>query len=228
MLLRRRPLWRAGGTEGGMKRPQMLRGEDLPPAPKQKRSLEKRSRLKKSALAVFGAKGYEGASIGEIAEGAGLAIGGFYQHYRSKRQLLLALMDELLQQLEGLDLKAAPAARVRQGLRALLSRAFSADLAYLGAYRAWQEATLSDGELAAHQREIFAWTHARITALFGYLAAMPGARRDLDVQNLARVIDQMFWSLLAQASQMRRRALESWLDAAVHLIYHGLFTDPRR
>jgi len=86
-----------------------------------------------------------------IARRAGLAVGGFYQHYHSKRQLLLALMDELLEGLSQLHLRPQAAGDVRAGLRQLLSGAFSRDLRYLGAYRAWQEAALSDPGLARKQ-----------------------------------------------------------------------------
>ena len=79
-----------------IKRPNLLAGEDLPPEPQQKRSLENRVQLKIAALALFGEKGFERTSVEEIARRANLAVGGFYLHYRSKRQLLLALMDDLL------------------------------------------------------------------------------------------------------------------------------------
>ncbi len=78
------------------KRPNLLAGEDLPPEPQQRRSLEKRVQLKAAALALFGDKGFERTSVDDIASRANLAVGGFYLHYRSKRQLLLALMDDLL------------------------------------------------------------------------------------------------------------------------------------
>jgi AcrR family transcriptional regulator len=119
-------------------RPNLLAGEDLPAEPSQERSREKRARLKAAALALFGEKGYEGASVEEIARRADLAVGGFYQHFRSKRQLLLALMDELLDHLSRLDLRPKGPADIRAGLRAFLSRAFATDLRFLGAYRAWQ------------------------------------------------------------------------------------------
>ena len=61
-------------------RPQLLSGEDLPPAPRQKRSRAKRAQMLSAALALFGEKGYEATSINEIASCAGVAIGSFYQH----------------------------------------------------------------------------------------------------------------------------------------------------
>ena len=206
-------------------RPNLLAGEDLPPPPRQKRSREKRDRLKAAGLALFGKKGYEAASIDEIARQAGLAVGGFYLHFRSKRQLLLALMDDLLEGLSRLDLRPQTTGDMRAALGAFLRQAFSADLTYLGAYRAWREAAPSDSGLARKQAQIEAWTTARITALFTLLAQLPGARRDVDIPGLARVMDSFFWNLLAQAGQLSRAELDRWIGASSHLMYHALFED---
>src|SRR5258708_2112351 len=207
-------------------RPDLLAGEDLPPEPHQKRSLDKRARLKAAGLALFGEKGCEGTSIGDIAERAKLAVGTFYQHFGSKRQLLLVLMDELLEKLSQLDFHPTGMADVRSGLRALLSRAFARDLSYLGAYRAWQEAVLSDTGLAHKQEKIHAWTTARVTAVFQALQQLPGARPGVDIEGLARAMDVFFWSLLARAVRLKETELNQWIDSATHLIYHAIFTDP--
>lgn len=207
------------------RRPNLLAGEDLPSQPVQKRSWEKRERLKAAALALFAEKDYEAASIEYIAQRAHLAIGSYYQHYRSKRQLLLALMDELLEKLSRLDLEPTGVKDVRSGLRALLARAFAHDLTYLGAYRAWQEAALSDPELARKQRQIHLWTTARIESVFKFLQQSPRARPEVDLQALAKVMDSFFWSLLARAAGMGKTELNQWIDVSTHLIYHALFQD---
>jgi AcrR family transcriptional regulator len=203
----------------------LLADEDVPAAPVQKRSLAKRERLKKAALHLFGENGYEGTSIEEIARRAQLAVGTFYQHFRSKRQLLLLLMDELLEGLARLDLKPPATTGIEAGLRELLARGFSHDLTYLGACRAWQEAVLADMDLAQKQSEIHAWTTARVTALFHALQRLPGARTECDVAPLAQMMDQLFWNILAQASRLSKRQINQRIDAATHLIYHALFLD---
>jgi AcrR family transcriptional regulator len=207
------------------KRPKLLKGEDLPSAPQQRRSLEKRARLKVAGLVLLGEKGYEKTSIEEVARRAKLAVGGFYQHFRSKRQLLLVLMDELLEKLSQLKFRPGGGKDVQAGIRELLSRAFSHDLAYLGAYRGWQEAVLSDPDLAGKQEDINAWTTGRVTAVFEMLQQLPGARRDVDIPGLARAMDSFFWSLLGHAGRLRKAELNQQIDAATHLIYHAMFTD---
>ncbi|MGH9711738.1 MAG: TetR/AcrR family transcriptional regulator [Candidatus Acidiferrales bacterium] len=210
-------------------RPNLLSGENLFPAPLQKRSLAKRARLKAAGLARFGEKGYEGTSVGDISRHAQLAVGTFYQHFRSKRQLLLILMDDLLEGLSRLDLRTKAVADVRSALREMLARAFSTDLHYLGAYRAWQEAILTDPDLARKQKFICTWTTGRITSVFRRLQQLPGARPDVDIPGLARAMDSFFWNLLGQAARLSKKELNQWIDAATHLIYHAIFTDvPRR
>jgi AcrR family transcriptional regulator len=206
-------------------RPKLLAGEDLPPEPRQQRSLDKRARLKAAGLVLFGEKGYAATSIEDIAARAGLAVGSFYQHFRSKRQLLLALMDELLEKLSLLDLRPKASGDVRAGLRRFLFRAFAADFQYLGASRAWQEATLSDAGLARKDERIRAWTAARITTAFTLLQTLPGARRSVDVPSVARLMDGFFWNLLGQALRLPEVELTAWVDSAAHVLYHALFTD---
>ncbi len=205
--------------------PNLLAGENLPAAPSQKRSQEKRLRLKSAALTLFGEKGYENTSIEDIAQRARLAVGSFYQHFRSKRQLLLVLMNELLEGLGRLDLQVKAEEGVRAGLREFLAAAFSRDLQFLGACRAWEEAVLSDSDLTRKQQKIRDWTTGRATALFAGLQRLPGARKDVDVQALGRVMDGFFWSLLAQAVRLPQPELTQWIDSATHLVYHALFLD---
>jgi AcrR family transcriptional regulator len=211
-----------------MHRPNLLKGEDLLPEPAQLRSRQKRTRIKAAALALFGEKGYERTSVDEIAAKAKLAVGGFYQHFRSKRQLLLVLMDELLESLSRLDLRPKGVANIREGLRGFLTRALSADLQYLGAYRAWREAAIADETLARKETEIRAWTTARVYKAFTLLQQLPGARRSVDLKALAQVMDGFFWNLLAQVVTLAKVDLQAWVDSATHLIFHALFEDQKR
>ncbi|MGC1967076.1 MAG: helix-turn-helix domain-containing protein, partial [Candidatus Acidiferrales bacterium] len=94
-------------------RPNLLAGEKFPAQPVQQRSLAKRARLKDAGLALFGEKGYEKTSIDEVAQRAKLAVGTFYQHFHSKRQLLLVLMDELLGKLSLLDFQPQAVGEIR-------------------------------------------------------------------------------------------------------------------
>jgi AcrR family transcriptional regulator len=223
---RRRTATRRAATRSP--RPDLLANEDLPPPPQQRRSVDNRERVKAAALRLFSRHGYARTSIDDIAAEADLATGGFYLHFRTKRQLLVALMDDLLHALDAIELELPSSAEPRRALRTLLARAFSTDLRFLGAYRAWQEAILTDAELARKHEDIHAWTTMRVLRLFRALEAWPGARSGVDVDGLAQVIDRFFWALLAEALRVPKVELDRWLDAATHIVFHAMFVDRRK
>ncbi|WP_213576228.1 TetR/AcrR family transcriptional regulator [Rhodococcus sp. USK13] len=57
------------------------------------------SKVLAAALAAFVEKGYDGASIREIAARAGLSVPGLYHHYPSKQALLVGLTNAVMRDL---------------------------------------------------------------------------------------------------------------------------------
>lgn len=70
--------------------------EPYPRTPRQARSLRTREALLKAAEEQFVAKGYAGVTADEIAAAAGVSVGAFYNYYRNKRQILMALAQRRL------------------------------------------------------------------------------------------------------------------------------------
>jgi AcrR family transcriptional regulator len=208
--------------------PILRTAEPAPPAPKQARSIEKRSRLLEAGRLLFGEKGYEATSIEAITARAGTASGAFYQFFRSKQQFLVVLMNDFLERLARLELRPKPAADVRSGLREFLAAAFRVDVAYFGVVRAWQEAVLADRQLARLEQQIAAWTQARVLGVLERLQAHPDALRGRDLPTFARMMDRQFWSLLARGSRMPQRDFDREVALAADVIYHYLFCDSPR
>jgi AcrR family transcriptional regulator len=189
--------------------------------PAQARSRGKRAALLKAGVELFERNGYEATSIGAIARRAQVAVGGFYQYFRSKRQLLLVLMNELLQKLEQIDMQPSEGL-LRDRIESVLRAGVTADLAYAGVYRAWKEAILANPKLAALDERVRAWTTARLGLVFGRLAQLPGARTGADVYLFAALMDRLFWDLLGAKLESTSRVVE----VLGHVIYHSLFRDP--
>lgn len=206
-------------------RPNLLAGEELPPAPRQERSRLKREALLDAGLALFAERGYEATTIEDVAERSGVAVGSFYQHFRSKRQLLLVLMDCLLDEvarmeipmesIEDLDPRAALTETVRSSL--------SLDWRYAGIHRAWAEAITRDNDLAALNTAVEDWTASVATLLFGATQLLPGARRDLDVQTLAWLITMLFWKIAGRGAM--ERPSEAVVQGMTHILFHTFFED---
>lgn len=64
------------------------------------REHHKRSSIFDAAMAVFSEKGFEKATVDEIAERAGIAKGTIYYNYGSKKNLFLSLIEEGIERLE--------------------------------------------------------------------------------------------------------------------------------
>ncbi len=56
--------------------------------------LSTRDRVRRAALELFGEKGYDGASMSDLAERVGVAKPSLYNYYRSKDDLLLDLVEQ--------------------------------------------------------------------------------------------------------------------------------------
>ena len=63
--------------------------------PKQKRSIEKKQRIKDAAINLMSEKGYHSASSNEIAKEAGVSIGTFYSYYKDKKDLYKELVADI-------------------------------------------------------------------------------------------------------------------------------------
>lgn len=176
-----------------------------------------------AALGLFAERGFEATSVEEIATRAGLAVGGFYSYFRSKRQALLVLMDRLLAELAALDLNVPPGTPPRAIVAGLVHAGLRVDWAYAGAYRAWHEVILRDAELAVRAREIEAWTLSRLRLVTGVLTAFPDARTDLDVEMFCWVTNQLFWRM-TETQIDDRAGVERML---AEMLAHALFVDER-
>jgi AcrR family transcriptional regulator len=207
--------------------PDLLAELDLPAPPQQERSRLKRQKLLDAAMLLFHERGYEATSIEDIAKQAGVAVGGFYQHFRSKKQVLLVLMDGLLKLLDGLlpqlstiesplgvgDPIATLEPIVRTGL--------TVDWAHAGAYRAWREAIVRDPELSALNRRVTTWSMARLVVAMKEIQQLPNARQGVDIEMTAWVLDLMFWQLAGTPSDN----LDAVVRVVTDLLVHALFKD---
>lgn len=202
-------------------RPDLLSVEELPPQPQQERSRRTRAALLTAALDLFAQHGYELTSISEIAARAGVGAGTLYQHFRSKRQLLLVLMNNLLEELEALNLELGATGDPRTILEQALREGLMADRKYGGAYRAWREAVLSDRELGELDLHVEAWTAKRVEMALVSALQLPGARTDVDVEGTAQMLNLLFWRVAEAPHLDGDRAVE----VVTRMMMRSLFKD---
>lgn len=111
----------------------------------------RRSQLLEVALPIFAEKGFDGTSMAELAEAAGVTKPVLYQHFSSKRELYVHLLEEVGHRLQ-VDIEKATAAA--GGPHAQVQAGFSAYFRFV------QESTVSFSLLflgsTRHDRELSA------------------------------------------------------------------------
>lgn len=86
---------------------------------------ERRQELIETAKALFMEQGYEQTTVGDIVKRIGVAQGLFYYYFRSKQDIFLALVDQIIEQNIGdiafflRDMQVSPLDRIRNVLQML-------------------------------------------------------------------------------------------------------------
>jgi AcrR family transcriptional regulator len=199
----------------------VLADEALPKPPIQDRSRRKREALLAAAMHLFAERGFEAAGIDAIAARAGVAVGGFYGHFGSKRQLLLVLVDRLIAEMDGLDFGLVLQVEdERKAVEGLVRSGLRADWAHAGVYRAWREAVLGDPTLDELNQRVEHWSRTRIELALTAIRRFPSARRDVDVEALANILNALFWRVAETPESERARVADALVDMIVRAVLH--------
>src|SRR5437016_1826212 len=109
---------------------------------------ERRAQLLTTAREVFARLGYHGTSMDTVAEGAGITKPVLYQHFASKRDLYLELLDDmrerLVDDLDHVPPAATPEAILREGVLAFFRFVERNE----AAFRLMYDASAEDPEVA--------------------------------------------------------------------------------
>ncbi|GHH96855.1 TetR/AcrR family transcriptional regulator [Neobacillus kokaensis] len=160
---------------------------EFPFIPRQERAQQKRKALLESGQILFAAKGYEQTTAKEIAAHAKVATGTFYRYFSDKRQLLMALLEDEI------DNFLAPEphwfSSNPEFVLASLLETHANRLQKSGLYRVLPEILSKDLELAEVMQAARIRIHARILSGLQLIYEKGLTWRDLDLDILA-------WSIM--------------------------------
>lgn len=186
---------------------------------------ERRRRILEAAIEAFAARGYEGASMREIATAAGVTKPVLYDHFASKERLFVEAMESIRDELTR---RGAEAMGRRGALEARVRAAISAFFSYVeekpAAARVLLVAPRGRPELIQASRRVQAEATARLAALLArepeLLGGVRGRARRLELttefirQGLHGLAE--WWS---EHPQVPRRVV---VDAAMDAAWLGL------
>lgn len=190
---------------------------------------ERREAILSAAMAAFGARGYHGASIDEIAQAAGISKALIYEHFASKKELHASLLEQHAGELFArLDANAMTGATGAERLRGGLEAFFGFVEEHREAFRVLLR-DVNDPEIAESLAGVQAAAVGVVAALMAAAPDMPVPADDRGAAARTRAIE-MYAAQLSGAMQ----SLANWwnehqdvpraevIDRAMELTWVGL------
>jgi len=196
------------------------------PETRENRQAERRQRILAAALELFTRQGYERTSTRQIAQAAGVAEGSIFNHFPSKKDLLVAVMAQIVDGYFGADL-AAPKADTLDLLRETFRSRLEMGFAHAERVR------FLLGELLTNQEMRQSYFEAVILRLTDRVERLlqqriaEGLVRPCNVQVVAGALVGAFLTflLVAVLDEERRllhHSLDEISDELAHLFLDGL------
>jgi AcrR family transcriptional regulator len=186
---------------------------------------ERRRAILNAAQEVFAGRGYHGSSIDEIAQAAGISKALIYEHFPSKKDLHVSLLDMHVQEL--FDRLAASAAtdepgdvRLRRGLDAFLGWVEEQRGAFRMVFR-----DAADPEVADVVRRVQSQATAAVAALMATEPMVPAASeqaRELGIRMLAQQLTGGMQALALWWDENPEVPRSVVLDSAMDFCWLGL------
>jgi AcrR family transcriptional regulator len=199
-----------------------------PPAPRRRLTAEaRRAEILEAALAVFSAHGYHPSSIDEIAQAAGVSKALIYEHFDSKMELHVSLIEMHAGELfERVAAAAAPGPDAAERLEAGLDAVFTFVEERRGAWRMlFREA--ADPETAAVLDRVTAGVAGLVADLIAQdpdvrARAVDRARREEGIEMVAQMIVGSAQSLANWWADHQDVPRQRLVQVAMELLWMGL------
>jgi AcrR family transcriptional regulator len=202
---------------------------------KKKDTEKRREQILNAALEVFTGKGYDAATIPEIAKAAGIAAGTIYLYYPSKRELFVAVIKNfvitppllnLIDKIPHGDITTVFKSILKERFDLLRNPAFSRIPSLIGEVQ-------RDPELKALWLKDFLHPFLERVQTGCMMMAMNGKVRELQPEVAVRVIGGMVIGFLllrsieGDTSPLNKLDQEKISDDIATILMHGLLNNPK-
>lgn len=207
----------------------MTKAADTSPGKERRRRLSPQSRrtlIDRAATAVFAERGYQAATLQEISVSAGVVASVIYDHYRSKEDLYLSLLNEHSRALREKTIRLPPPNNIKGGLRLQIDDFYRGIESDSFLWRTMFFDPPSDPKIAAAHAQLQAKAGEAITEALQASSLRRGSKAEPSDSTAARMLAEMVkGSLNGLASwwwrhqEVERSAV---VETATSLLWNGL------
>jgi AcrR family transcriptional regulator len=148
-----------------------------------------RRRILKAAMRHFASRGYAGTSIRMIARSAGISVGLLYNYFPTKADLLGALFEESMRDVQASFASADAASTPAERIERLVRSSFEILEANRDFWRLSYGVRMQPAVVAGLGKRLHAWMTTIQATLARYLAEAGSRRPELDAALLFALID---------------------------------------
>ena len=205
-------------------------------ARKPKSSEENKTRQEEiltAAVSVFSEKGYAGATTSEVAKAAGVAEGTIFRYFKTKKDLLTAIVVKFAQSISGnlvmAGIEKIVAESEGKDIRIVLKEILMDRLHLLHRMMPVFQVVLTEAlyhpEIRnAMYENVYKRAQETIGPIFIRLEEEGALRKGLSRETIMRTVFGAFAALIVQCvfASMSDKAFEEEADRTIDLLYHGL------
>jgi AcrR family transcriptional regulator len=148
-----------------------------------------RRRILKAALRLFAARGYAGTSIRMIASAAGISVGLLYNYFPTKADLLGALFEQSMRDVQASFVSADSATAPAERIERLVRSSFAIIETNRDFWRLSYGVRMQPAVVAGLGKRLQAWTTTIQSTLVRYVAEAGSSRPEIDAALLFALID---------------------------------------
>lgn len=188
-----------------------------------------------AAVSVFSEKGYAGATTSEVAKAAGVAEGTIFRYFKTKKELLSAIVIKFVHSISGSlilgGVEKILATSEGKDLRVVLKEILMDRLRLLHRIRPAFQVVLTEALYHPEIRNamydnVYKRALLTIQPFFERMEEEGKLRTGLSQDTIMRTVMSAFFGLIAQCiyTGMTNEAFEQEADRTIDLLYHGLVT----
>jgi len=190
---------------------------------RERRSAEIRERLFRSALQLFGQKGFAETTVEDITEAADVGKGTFFNYFPSKDHILLAFGEMQLKKLEAAVEQARGSGEpMPEFLRSLGVRMTQEPIRNPAIVRALLQAYLSTTPVREAMTDMQRRAHALYTQMIQIGQERGEISKDLPASEIAHVLRQIIFGTLLIWSLYGDATLNARIETAFNLLWTGM------
>jgi AcrR family transcriptional regulator len=183
---------------------------------------ETRLRIFEHAMRLFAERGFTNTPVEEITEAADVAKGTFFNYFPTKEAILEALAERQISVLKAAEEKSRTAEQIRPVLVEMVHKLSERPSRSQLLLRSLIGVAMTNNTLSKFLAQVLEKGRGHITAIMQRAQDAGEIRRDMEPQELARILQHLIFGTHVIWAISKPSALALWIDKTFDVMWRGM------